>query len=136
MFSFFQSLLGLDEITCSDVDHLTSLINLRHLELGDCNLAPPSLLQSLSGLKLLTKLRIERIHLGINLSELRWLHSLHSLELIDVQLKEGFGDGLVKMLSLNKLLIIPVYKDEVNIINSIAEAGTILFTSLFFRWQP
>ena len=35
------------------------------------------------------------------------------MELIDVQLKEGFGEGLVKMQSLKKLLVIPVYKDEV-----------------------
>ena len=39
---------------------------------------------------------------------------LENLELIDVQLKEGFGEGLVKMQSLKKLLVIPVYKDEVS----------------------
>ena len=31
-----------------------------------------------------------------------------------MQLKEGFGEGLVKMQSLKKLLVIPVYKDEVS----------------------
>ena len=39
--------------------------------------------------------------------------ALENLELIDVQLREGFGEGLVKMQSLKKLLVIPVYKDEV-----------------------
>ena len=40
-------------------------------------------------------------------------HVLQNLELIDVQLSEGFGNGLVKMQALKKLLVIPVYKDEV-----------------------
>ena len=99
------------------MDHLTKLSNLTHLELGDCTGVPGDLLQSLStSLDRLVSLRVERApHLAAeNLGELRLLRGLQNLELIDVQLKEGFGEGLVKMQALKKLLLIPVYKDEVH----------------------
>ena len=112
-----QSLLGLEDVKASDVGHLTKLSNLTHLELGDCTGVPGDLLQSLSAsLERLVHLRVERApHLATaeNLGELRLLRGLQNLELIDVQLKEGFGEGLVKMQALKKLLLIPVYKDEV-----------------------
>ena len=113
-----QSLLGLEDVKASDVDHLTKLSNLTHLELGDCTGLVPSgnLLQSLSAsLERLVHLRVERApHLAAeDLGELRLLRGLQHLELIDVQLREGFGEGLVKMQALKKLLLIPVYKDEV-----------------------
>ena len=98
--------------------HLTKLSNLTHLELGDCTGLVPSgdLLQTLgASLERLVHLRVERApHLAAeDLGELRLLRGLQNLELIDVQLKEGFGEGLVKMQALKKLLLIPVYKDEV-----------------------
>ena len=73
-----QSLLGLDDVKASDVDHLTRLSNLTHLELGDCTSVPEDLLKSLTSLKSLVNLRIERApHLGENLGELRLLQVIH-----------------------------------------------------------
>ena len=72
-----QSLLGLEDVKASDVDHLTKLSNLTHLELGDCSSVPEDLLNSLTSLKSLVNLRIERApHLGVNLGELRLLQVL------------------------------------------------------------
>ena len=105
-------MLNLDQVTPADVDHIASLSNLEYLELGDCSNSSGFLLKSITRLKKLKSLRIEKTLLGNNLGELRWLSCLESLELIDVQLREGFGDGLVKMQTLKKLLIIPIYKDE------------------------
>ncbi|TRY71707.1 hypothetical protein TCAL_04757 [Tigriopus californicus] len=108
-------------ITPGDVVHIASLTNLTHLELGDCTKfgdSPSALFQSLGALKQLKSLRLEKSVLGIHLGELRWNTNLENLELINVQLKEGFGDGLVRLQSLKKLLLIPIYKDEVASINS------------------
>ena len=55
----------------------------------------------------------ELVGKGVESAVLPPTHALQNLELIDVQLSEGFGDGLVKMQALKKLLVIPVYKDEV-----------------------
>lgn len=103
-------------ITPEDALHIASLTNLTHLELGDCTKfgdSPSALFQSLGALKFLRSLRLEKSVLGIHLGELRWNTNLENLELIDVQLKEGFGDGLVRLQTLKKLLLIPIYKDEV-----------------------
>ena len=97
------------------------LHNLENLELGDCGGADksaPNFFQSLSALRLLTSLRLEGGLVGLNIGDLRWLSQLQKLELIDVHLKEGFGDGLVRIQTVKKLLLIPSYKDEVAAINS------------------
>ena len=70
-------MLGLEDVKASDVDNLTKLANLTHLELGDCTSDPEDLLQSLTSLKSLVNLRVERApHLGVNLGELRLLQVL------------------------------------------------------------
>ncbi len=107
-------MLNLDSLSSSDVDALTSLSALSDLSLGDCSEAPQNLFQAVTALTALRTLRLEKARVGINLGELRWLGLLHRLELVDAQLKEGFGDGLVRLASLKQLLVIPAYKDEVS----------------------
>lgn len=113
---FFQSLISLERLSLSDLEHISVLSNLEHLELGDCadlSLNNSTFLNKFAALKSLRSLRLEGAHLGNNLGDLRWLTKLEVLELIDVHLKEGFGDGLVKLQTVKHLLMIPVYKDEV-----------------------
>lgn len=117
LFFSFQSLLSLDRLTPPDLEHISSLSNLEHLELGDCAdlslNSSSTFLNKFASLKSLSSLRLEGAHLGNNLGDLRWLTKLEVLELIDVHLKEGFGDGLVKLQTIKYLLLIPDYKDEV-----------------------
>eukprot|EP00095_Tigriopus_kingsejongensis_P000598 maker-scaffold95_size379157-snap-gene-2.34 protein:Tk00598 transcript:maker-scaffold95_size379157-snap-gene-2.34-mRNA-1 annotation:"f-box lrr-repeat protein 7" len=120
-------------IGSEDVAPITSLTNLTHLELGDCSPlgdSPSGLFQSISSLKKLKGLRLERSVLGIHLGELRWNTSLENLELIDVQLKAGFGDGLVRLQALKKLLLIPDYQDEVATINAEILDSTLSMSQL------
>ncbi len=122
-------------MSASDLDCLSQFSKVTHLELGDCvpsagpGAAAAFSLRPFVEMRQLTSLRLERAQLGVELSELRFIKSLQSLELIDVQLKEGFGDGLVKMVSLKKLLIIPVYKNEVRKSSHSTKLGTLI---LFF----
>ena len=108
----------------SDLLVISSFSNLEHLELGDCITAAKAneggatnldLFQAISGLAKLRKLRLERCRVASDLGELRWLSQLEQLELVDVELREGFGQAGMRQLppAIRKLLIIPVYKDEV-----------------------
>lgn len=107
-------MLNIDTLSAAALDSVASLSNLLHLELGDCSSCPPDqLFQSLAALKSLRGLRLEGGHVGLRLGELRWAAALQKLELVDVHLREGFGDGLVRLQMLKKLLLIPFYKDEV-----------------------
>jgi hypothetical protein len=109
----FQSILGLETVTAADLESFASLSALEHLELGNCSSAPVNLFQSVTALTKLRSLRLEGGLVGMNLGELRWLSNLEKLELIDVHLKEGFGDGLIRLQTLKKLLLIPYYTEEV-----------------------
>ena len=90
--------------------------NLQHLQLGDCSKVPDDFFHSIASLTMLSYIRLEKCSVGSSMAEFRWLGSLEKLELIDAQLREGFGDGLVKMQNLKKLLLIPSYTDEVTLI--------------------
>ena len=95
-----QSLINVERFGASDILSICALSKLRHLELGDCANTPPSLFSSLCALGQLTSLRLERAQVSSQLGELSGLTKLRTLELVDVQLKKGFGDGMSK---LNKL---------------------------------
>jgi len=45
------------------------------------------------------------------------IENLENLELIDFELKIGFGAGFVKLKMLKKVLLIPTYKEEVRLFN-------------------
>ena len=129
----FQSLLQLRWLSPSDLLVISSFSNLEHLELGDCVVNKPKpdagdatsstsldLFQAISGLTKLRKLRLVNCRVASDLGELRWLSQLEQLELVDVELREGFGQVGMRNLppSLKRLLVIPVYKDEVRLIFS------------------
>lgn len=115
----------------SDLAVLPTLTRLSILELGDCSTVPTDdLLRAATSLSELTSLRLERARgVGAALGELRFLAALEKLELVDVALREGFGDGLVKLVSLRRVLLIPQYKDEVSNQN----ISEISFRKLFSR---
>ncbi len=80
-----------------------------------CYRTPTSdLFRACSGLNGLTSLRLERAKGvgGDELTQLSKVKGLEKLELVDVVLKEGFGGGLVKLTTLRRMLLIPLYKDE------------------------
>ena len=87
------------------------------LELGDCGQMQAGgsnlfgKLIPLSGR--LKHLRLERANIGSDIGTLEHFEKLISLELIDVDLKGGFGQGFIKLRKLNKLMLIPSYRDEV-----------------------
>jgi hypothetical protein len=60
------------------------------------------------------RLRLERGRIGEEIGALEKLQNLHNLELIDFELKVGFGKGFLKLKSLKKILLIPTYKEEVS----------------------
>ena len=47
------------------------------------------------------------------------IENLENLELIDFELKIGFGAGFVKLKMLKKVLLIPTYKEEVRMVTFI-----------------
>ena len=55
------------------------------------------------------RLRLER---GC-IEDLGSVSRLENLELIDFELKVGFGKNFLRIQTLKKILLIPVYKDEV-----------------------
>ena len=91
------------------------------LELGDCTLLQGgglfSKLIPLSGH--LKELRLERSIIGSDIGTLEHFDKLVSLELIDVELKAGFGQGFIKLRKISKLMLIPTYRDEVKIVRFI-----------------
>jgi hypothetical protein len=56
---------------------------------------------------------LERGQIGEEIGVLDRLEHFQNLELIDFELKVGFGAGFVKLQMLKKVLLIPAYKDEV-----------------------
>ena len=114
------SLVSLDCINFKHLDIIANFKNLEVLELGDCTPLQGSDLFSklipLSGH--LKELRLERSIIGSDIGTLEHFDKLVSLELIDVELKAGFGQGLVKLWKISKLMLIPTYKDEVATTNS------------------
>ncbi len=111
-----QSLLGVENLISEELSTLSTLKKLTSLELGDCAKMTEEVINAATSLQDLKSLRLEKAHgVGTVLGELRFLQ-LEKLELVDVVLKEGFGDGLVKLKSLKKVLLIPQYKDEVRFI--------------------
>ena len=65
------------------------------------------------------ELRLERSIIGSDIGTLEHFDKLVSLELIDVELKAGFGQGFIKLRKISKLMLIPTYRDEVKIITFI-----------------
>ena len=63
------------------------------------------------------ELRLERSIIGSDIGTLEHFDKLVSLELIDVELKAGFGQGFIKLRKISKLMLIPTYRDEVKIDN-------------------
>ena len=57
---------------------------------------------------------MERGQIGEEIGVLDGVEHFQNLELIDFELKVGFGAGFVKLQMLKKVLLIPAYKDEVN----------------------
>ena len=56
---------------------------------------------------------MERGRIGPEIGVLENLENLQNLELIDFELRVGFGQGFVKLKNLKKILLIPSYKEEV-----------------------
>jgi len=77
---------------------------------------------------LISRLRLERGQIGEEIGVLDRLEHFQNLELIDFELKVGFGAGFVKLQMLKKVLLIPAYKDEV------FKFG-LLNTYCHFTWQ-
>ena len=81
----------------------------------------------------LFRLRLERGRIGEEIGVLEKLENLQNLELIDFELKVGFGQGFIKLKSLKKILLIPTYKEEVSkkVFVRIAENMEKSLTSIF-----
>jgi len=114
------SLVSLNCLNFKHLDVIANFKNLEVLELGDCTLLQGgglfSKLIPLSGH--LKELRLERSIIGSDIGTLEHFDKLVSLELIDVELKAGFGQGFIKLRKISKLMLIPTYRDEVATINS------------------
>ena len=130
--------LGLLSLEKFEIQHLEiiteNLTDLEHLVLGSCeSIEPENLFQSLKKLTKLKTLRLEKGKFDINIQLLGELENLETLELIDFEMALGFGPGLVKLQNVRKLLLIPVYTDEVIF------DFTVFFKfssfNFFFRWQ-
>ena len=88
---------------------------LQSLELGNCDKIDPSpLFDSLKSLKNLKYLRLEKGKFDVSIGEMKTLTHLRVLELIDFEMVQGFGKGLVELQNIRKLLLIPTYTDEVS----------------------
>jgi hypothetical protein len=59
-------------------------------------------------------LRLECGSVDANLGDLSQIPTLRELELIDFEMVQGFGDGMIMLQNIKKLLLIPVYKNEVS----------------------
>ena len=88
---------------------------LQSLELGNCDkIEPSSIFDSLKSLKNLKYLRLEKGKFDVSIGEMKNLTHLRVLELIDFEMVQGFGKGLVELQNIRKLLLIPTYTDEVS----------------------
>ena len=88
---------------------------LQSLELGNCDkIEPSSIFDSLKSLKNLKYLRLEKGKFDVSIGEMKTLTHLRVLELIDFEMVQGFGKGLVELQNIRKLLLIPTYTDEVS----------------------
>ena len=56
---------------------------------------------------------MEKGKFNASIGELKHLTELQTLELIDFEMVQGFGNGLVQLQNIRKMLLIPLYKDEV-----------------------
>lgn len=87
------------------------MTNLTYLELGDCQKGFPfAKLLNIKGLK---HLRLEKGDVSRSIGALEMLEHFEEMELIDVELRPGFGEGFIRMRKLRKLLLIPAYREEV-----------------------
>jgi len=107
------SLLTVTGLSDRDYDCIGRLANLEQIELGDCTDAPVTIFKTLSDLLKLERVRMEKGAVGENISKLQRAESLYQLELIDFLVLPGFREGLNGFTNIRRLLIIPVYKDEV-----------------------
>jgi len=112
------SLLTMEGLQQKDFDVFGSLIHLQLLEIGECHSAPANIFKTLSDLSKLQRLRMEKGTVGENVSKLANAPRLKQLELIDFQILPGFREGLRVIKNIQKLLIIPTYKNEVAKINT------------------
>eukprot|EP00090_Calanus_glacialis_P005869 TRINITY_DN14565_c0_g1_i1.p1 TRINITY_DN14565_c0_g1~~TRINITY_DN14565_c0_g1_i1.p1 ORF type:complete len:1588 (-),score=590.08 TRINITY_DN14565_c0_g1_i1:93-4856(-) len=112
------SLLTMEGLQQKDFDVFGTLIHLELLEIGECHNAPANIFKTLSDLSKLQRLRMEKGSVGENVSKLANAPRLRDLELIDFQILNGFRDGLSVIKNIQKLLIIPTYKNEVAKINT------------------
>eukprot|EP00092_Neocalanus_flemingeri_P034768 GFUD01037838.1.p1 GENE.GFUD01037838.1~~GFUD01037838.1.p1 ORF type:complete len:1533 (+),score=504.50 GFUD01037838.1:53-4651(+) len=112
------SLLTMEGLQQRDFDVFGTLIHLQLLEIGECHSAPANLFKTLSDLSKLQRLRLEKGTVGENVSKLANAPRLRQLELIDFQIMRGFKEGLKVIKNIQKLLIIPTYKNEVAKINT------------------
>ncbi|QQP35252.1 Uncharacterized protein FKW44_023420 [Caligus rogercresseyi] len=110
------SLLSLEGLSDSDLREISALSDLRELSLGDVT-GNANIFQELSKLGRLKNLRLESVHVNASLQCMEAC-PLEKLELVDSHLEQGFGSGFIRLRSLKKLLLIPVYKDEVAAINA------------------
>merc|ERR1719336_1115953 len=95
------SLLGLEGLQEQDYDVFGTMVHLQLLELGDCSTAPGCFFKTVS-----------------ELSKLANTPKLMQVELIDFQVLPGFKEGLKPIKNIQKMLLIPQYKDEVAKINT------------------
>ncbi|XP_065204736.1 uncharacterized protein LOC135834709 isoform X1 [Planococcus citri] len=87
--------------------------NLVTLELGDCSDLPPSFGTEIGKLQKLEKLRLEKVdNLAPDyelLTILNGMETLKSLELINVEVKDGFDEVMARCNNIENFLIIPLY---------------------------
>lgn len=115
-----QSLTSVKKWDPTVIQAIADLKNLRVLELGECSgVSVVQLAYSLARLERLERLRLEQI---TNLdpkfelfAALKTLKHFRSLELINVDVKQGFDKAIVACQNIEELLIIPLYKAEVRI---------------------
>ena len=113
-FFFLQALLSLQSLQMEHLQTIGQLKTLQSLELGNCDhIEPDSLFSSIQTFTHLKYLRLERGKFNDSIGELCNLNKLQTLELIDFEMVQGFGTGLVQLQKLRKFLLIPIYKDEV-----------------------
>lgn len=97
---------------------ISEATNLVTLELGECAKLPAEFAsETLSRLTKLEKLRLEKLQdLAPNydfLNVIKDMNTLKYLELINIEVKDGFDDALASCKNLDHLLIIPTYVSQV-----------------------
>ena len=108
-------MLSLKNLQVEDLRMISQLRELTDLELGNCDLIPPSqLFATLAQLPKLKYLRLEKGRFDEHIGQLAHLPHLNDLELIEFEMVQGFREGLINLQNIRKLLLIPTYKDEVS----------------------